>query len=81
MKTSIQQRVMAENAQQRIQSNVMHLAHHIYRTLDCSWREPRGVGRGGVPPRTQPMRGRATNGGKYAAEGENEKLGRHTMPG
>ena len=39
MKTSIQQRVMAGNARQRIQSNVMHWAHHIYRTSDCSWSE------------------------------------------
>ena len=39
MRTSIQQRVMAGNARQRIQSNVMHWAHHIHRTSDCSWSE------------------------------------------
>ncbi len=39
MRTSIQQRVMAGNARQRIQSNVMHWAHHIHRTSDGSWSE------------------------------------------
>ena len=37
MRTSIQQRVMAGNARQRIQSNVMHWAHHIHNTTTGSW--------------------------------------------